>query len=176
MKLTDIKYLWRQPDTMALYGIPHELRPGQSPRDIVAAQWPCRHEHATAGVDLTRCPPRKRSGEVPGDWMWLGSPGWWGTMGANERAVVETFLGSCADVPAGPGEWCAAKRKADPVPTRKMVRQAARLVRDDSMGLCISCGAEACQVEPDARKYKCQACGDASVYGAEEIIMQWGGL
>lgn len=40
-----------------------------------------------------------------------------------------------------------------------------------STGLCISCGAEAEGVEPDARKYECEACGERAVYGAEELLM-----
>ena len=33
-------------------------------------------------------------------------------------------------------------------------------------------GAEAEGVEPDARKYKCQACGELQVYGAEELLLE----
>jgi len=42
----------------------------------------------------------------------------------------------------------------------------------DMMGLCLVCGAESeDMVEPDARKYPCSACGENSVYGAEEIMI-----
>jgi predicted RNA-binding Zn-ribbon protein involved in translation (DUF1610 family) len=41
----------------------------------------------------------------------------------------------------------------------------------DSVGFCVACGAEAYGVEPDARKYKCESCGQAKVYGAEELLM-----
>lgn len=41
----------------------------------------------------------------------------------------------------------------------------------DDPGLCIACGAEAYGVEPDARKYKCEACGAHAVYGAEELLL-----
>jgi hypothetical protein len=44
----------------------------------------------------------------------------------------------------------------------------------DGTGFCLSCGAEAGGVEPDARKDKCEACGTLAVYGAEEIIMMAG--
>ena len=38
-------------------------------------------------------------------------------------------------------------------------------------GFCIECGELHDNVEPDARKYKCENCGKKSVYGAEEIIL-----
>jgi hypothetical protein len=41
----------------------------------------------------------------------------------------------------------------------------------DSVGFCLNCGAEACGVEPDARKYKCDECGANKVYGAEELLL-----
>ena len=45
----------------------------------------------------------------------------------------------------------------------------------DYIGFCLACGAEAENVEPDARGYSCEACGKPKVYGAEEIILQLGG-
>ena len=39
----------------------------------------------------------------------------------------------------------------------------------DNPGFCITCGAEAEGVEPDAEKYICEACGALVVYGAEQI-------
>lgn len=41
----------------------------------------------------------------------------------------------------------------------------------DNPGFCIACGADAEGVEPDARKYQCEACGEPGVYGAEELLM-----
>jgi len=38
-------------------------------------------------------------------------------------------------------------------------------------GFCIACGEEAYGVEPDARGYECESCGEAKVYGAEELII-----
>lgn len=44
----------------------------------------------------------------------------------------------------------------------------------DNMGFCLACGEEAFGVEPDARKYECESCGEKRVYGAEELlIMMW---
>ena len=42
--------------------------------------------------------------------------------------------------------------------------------RDDNEGLCGGCGADALNVEPDARKYPCQICGEKRVYGAQEWL------
>jgi len=42
---------------------------------------------------------------------------------------------------------------------------------DDNLGFCLACGAEAYGVEPDARKYECEECGERRVYGAEELLM-----
>jgi Zn finger protein HypA/HybF involved in hydrogenase expression len=43
----------------------------------------------------------------------------------------------------------------------------------ESTGFCISCHEESGTVEPDARKYACEACGERAVYGADEIIIQF---
>jgi predicted RNA-binding Zn-ribbon protein involved in translation (DUF1610 family) len=43
---------------------------------------------------------------------------------------------------------------------------------DDNVGFCISCGEEAFYVEPDARKYECESCGEKKVYGASELLIQ----
>lgn len=41
----------------------------------------------------------------------------------------------------------------------------------DSCGFCLSCGAEAPNVEPDARRYRCPECGAPKVYGGEELAL-----
>jgi len=41
----------------------------------------------------------------------------------------------------------------------------------DNVGFCIACGSEAEGCEPDARRYKCEACGEMKVYGASELLM-----
>lgn len=43
--------------------------------------------------------------------------------------------------------------------------------RDDCLGFCKVCGAEAYGVEPDARRVKCDECGEYAVYGAEELLI-----
>ena len=42
---------------------------------------------------------------------------------------------------------------------------------DDCRGFCLACGTEAFGVEPDARRYECESCGELKVYGAEEILL-----
>lgn len=47
----------------------------------------------------------------------------------------------------------------------------AAVEADDNLGFCLACGAEAYGVEPDAREYECESCGEAKVYGAEELLI-----
>ena len=42
---------------------------------------------------------------------------------------------------------------------------------DDNIGFCIACGEEVYGVEPDARSYECELCGELRVYGAEELLL-----
>lgn len=43
---------------------------------------------------------------------------------------------------------------------------------EDNCGLCIRCGESTIGgVEPDARKYECEACEANGVYGAQELLM-----
>ena len=39
----------------------------------------------------------------------------------------------------------------------------------DNPGLCVACGEETDGVEPDARGYECEHCGEHAVYGLEEL-------
>ena len=43
----------------------------------------------------------------------------------------------------------------------------------ENPGFCLACGEEASGVEPDAREYECEVCGKPTVYGAEEILVQF---
>jgi len=45
----------------------------------------------------------------------------------------------------------------------------------DYIGICIGCRYEQEGVEPDARKYECEDCGESKVYGAEELLFMMGG-
>ena len=40
--------------------------------------------------------------------------------------------------------------------------------------ICMNCGEEHFEVEPDARKYLCESCGKKAVYGAEEALLMFG--
>ena len=46
------------------------------------------------------------------------------------------------------------------------------IVEEGDEGFCLSCGAEADGVEPDARGYRCDVCGNKAVYGAEELLLE----
>jgi hypothetical protein len=37
-------------------------------------------------------------------------------------------------------------------------------------GFCLACGHEQANVEPDARRYLCEACGTRQVYGVWELL------
>lgn len=45
---------------------------------------------------------------------------------------------------------------------------------DDNSGFCTACGEQAFNVEPDAREYECESCGENAVYGAEELLIMLG--
>lgn len=42
----------------------------------------------------------------------------------------------------------------------------------DNPGFCLSCGSEQDGCEPDAQGYECETCGDAEVYGSDELLME----
>jgi hypothetical protein len=62
-----------------------------------------------------------------------------------------------------------------PAVTETAVMEACgrRLITLDNPGFCLACGAEADGVEPDACAYECEACGEAQVYGCEELMMEF---
>lgn len=45
------------------------------------------------------------------------------------------------------------------------------LAQDRNTGFCLACGCDVDGVEPDARKYRCEACDADKVYGAEELLL-----
>jgi hypothetical protein len=47
----------------------------------------------------------------------------------------------------------------------------AAVEADDNLGFCLACGAEVDGLEPDARGYTCEGCGEPKVYGAQELLM-----
>ena len=57
--------------------------------------------------------------------------------------------------------------------TIERVLQAAEksIYGTENPGFCAACGADADGVEPDARAYECEECGENAVYGAEELLL-----
>ena len=45
---------------------------------------------------------------------------------------------------------------------------------ENNEALCMACGEVAACVEPDARKYECESCGEKKVYGAQEGLLMFG--
>jgi hypothetical protein len=46
------------------------------------------------------------------------------------------------------------------------------LLSDEMAGFCLACGEQSDDnCEPDARNYKCSACGEMQVFGASEILI-----
>jgi hypothetical protein len=44
-------------------------------------------------------------------------------------------------------------------------------VEDGTLGACLACGEATSGVEPDARRYTCESCGEPAVYGLEEVLL-----
>lgn len=63
--------------------------------------------------------------------------------------------------------YTAKSGKTQYMPSIEEVQQ----MTDDMEGFCIACGEQQAGVEPDARKYKCESCGEWKVYGAEELAL-----
>lgn len=85
--LENIKVLFRSADCLTLWGLPYNLREGQSPRDL-QKDW----SH---------------------DWIYLGNPGWWGNLSQISIGRILIFLDSLEDIPHGPYEFCQVERKAN---------------------------------------------------------------
>ena len=41
----------------------------------------------------------------------------------------------------------------------------------DDVGICLACGEERYQTEPDARGYPCEGCNQNKVYGVQELLI-----
>jgi len=64
--------------------------------------------------------------------------------------------------------------KIHPSLTQARILEAVhrRMSTLDNPGFCIACGEEIEGVEPDAREYECESCGEPAVYGADELMME----
>lgn len=58
---------------------------------------------------------------------------------------------------------------------RAMDAVVRQMTGHDSPGFCLDCGEEQEGCEPDMRGGTCECCGEAFVYGAEEILGMLGG-
>lgn len=83
-RLSALRYLWLD-DNLALWGLAETLRPGQSPRDLCQGY-----------------------GRPLPDWLWLCSPGWFGSYCKTEVETLQEWLEPLEQagiVPEWPGEW-----------------------------------------------------------------------
>ena len=107
--LAAIRVLYRQADTLALWGVPYEMRAdvGQNPRHIERARERNNEDLWRKNWSITH--PRLTYQDPHGGWIWLGQPGWWGpyAAGSPERLAVEAFLAGlpAGAIPEGPCEW-----------------------------------------------------------------------
>ena len=54
----------------------------------------------------------------------------------------------------------------------KPVMSIEEIESDDTAGFCLACGLDVCSgVEPDARAYECESCGEKKVYGLQELLL-----
>jgi hypothetical protein len=80
-KLKNIRVLWRQSDTMSLWGIPYHMTGVAEPNDLF----------------------RNRN---TAEWIWLGTPGWYGEYTGPEIAMIKQTISDLGEaVPQHPGEW-----------------------------------------------------------------------
>jgi len=63
------------------------------------------------------------------------------------------------------------KTKTGVMQYRPTLDEGEELSDYDNMGFCLACGAEASGVEPDARRYTCESCNAAKVFGLEELAL-----
>ena len=47
----------------------------------------------------------------------------------------------------------------------------AMVLSESNEGFCLACGKTQSGVEPDARRYTCEACEAPKVYGAEQLVL-----
>ena len=95
--LETIRVLFREPLVLTLWGIPYDMRPGQSPRDL----WKAHHEWTAPR------PGHYGSPQVSlGDWIYLGHPGWFGSLPKDRIEAVKAFLERVKEhVPGNDNEW-----------------------------------------------------------------------
>lgn len=55
--------------------------------------------------------------------------------------------------------------------TFRMTQEEYEDATEGYEGRCLACGAARGSCEPDARRYPCEECGAAQVYGLEELLI-----
>jgi hypothetical protein len=63
-------------------------------------------------------------------------------------------------------------RRAQHMTGPKIAEVMSAVEQDDNLGFCSECGAEHYQIEPDARNYPCDECGNRAVFGAEQYLIE----
>lgn len=56
-------------------------------------------------------------------------------------------------------------------PAKAITIEQYHQAESDMSGFCLDCGAEAYNVEPDARGYACESCNAHRVFGAQEMLL-----
>jgi hypothetical protein len=77
-----------------------------------------------------------------------------------------------------PSTPCGTNKKGETMSMNKKVTLdiiTDMIARDENEGICFACGEIADSVEPDARNYKCESCGEWRVFGAEEALLVYDG-
>lgn len=124
--------LWRQPDILTLWGIPHDMRPGQSPADLfAAAPFPRPGWYGAAG---------RAAGPREG----------WRIISAGEAA------GYGDAVPQAPDEWARLDDFAPELCRHCRARPAASPVAD----YCDPCGQALRPVFEEEADSLCYSCGE----------------
>lgn len=108
--LDKIVVLWRQPDLSALWGIPYAMRMecGQTPKHL----WDAHKSFYDKPIG-NRVYARRNPIDLS-DWIWLGQPGWWGSLLPEERATIEVWLSPLEMfglVPKGPCEFVDLRKE-----------------------------------------------------------------
>jgi hypothetical protein len=53
----------------------------------------------------------------------------------------------------------------------KMTEEQYHELDEGMQGVCLACNSVRDCCEPDARRYKCESCGEKMVYGAAELLV-----
>lgn len=56
--------------------------------------------------------------------------------------------------------------------TIKMTPEHYEELTEDYIGICLHCGHEQSQCEPDARNYTCEECDLPQVFGTEQLMLE----